>query len=89
MIQTKVLLSHFKGLNFDIEQNVITNPSGNAKSKVIKNSSMLIMNPELKDSIGLVAIIILSFFLCKNISYSFAKNHNKNPVFLFLFCKRY
>jgi hypothetical protein len=30
---------------------------------VIKNSSMLIMNPELKDSIGLVAIIILSFFL--------------------------
>ena len=63
IIQTKVLLNHFKGLNFDIEQNVITNPSGNAKSKVIKNSSMLIMNPELKDSIGLVAIIILSFFL--------------------------
>ncbi|EEG37287.1 hypothetical protein EUBHAL_00836 [Anaerobutyricum hallii DSM 3353] len=67
IIQTKVLLSHFNGLNFDIEQNVITNPSGNARSNVIKNSSMLIMNPELKDSIGLVAIIIFSFFLYKNI----------------------
>lgn len=38
MIHIKVLESHFKGLNFDIEQNVIISPSGSANRSVKLNN---------------------------------------------------
>lgn len=38
MIQTKTLVSHAKGLNFDIEPKVIINPKGNASKSVSANN---------------------------------------------------
>ena len=45
MIQTNTFVSHESGLNFDIEPNVMINPSGIAISKVNANNWQFSRNP--------------------------------------------
>ena len=45
MHQTNVLLTALSGLNLDIEQNAISNPSGRENSKVPANSLQFSKNP--------------------------------------------
>ncbi|MEE0928844.1 MAG: hypothetical protein UIG59_06600, partial [Acutalibacteraceae bacterium] len=45
MIQTKTFVSHAKGLNFDMEPNVIIKPRGIAISNVIANRRQFSPNP--------------------------------------------